>query len=681
MNLKSYNEFLFESFLLTSDYLSDIIKSIDDPVAQKFSELINKDVKTKYNLIDLTDTNDKLAFMPDSQASLKLKSGLDPIDLFKNLPNNTTIGRVVRGILKDNGIEFTEKEIERFVNNFKSAYDAWKMKSEKKEQIRVVRGEDIRFWYSEKNYCQETLNGKGSLGKSCMRYLKCQGFLDIYVNNPEEVGLVIYLDDQDKLKSRALLWNTDKGLALDRIYYTDDSDHNLLENWVKSNFDLPKSSFNKKIVLTGKSNSDGSYDNYPYMDQFMYYYLPEKTLYNYEPSVNDIALLLQLQDTNGSGLSMDLVYCEIEDESHPSSMVVWSDYCSSYMHRDNAVYSEYESDYIWADDACYSEALRDNLISDKSVSVFLDENNKNRDWYPEDHENIFLDLATDDYYIKDLAIEDDEGTLTLSRNIITVYEVERDSIDKFKKLYNIDSNYSYYYATINDEKIFDIKLNKEHKRNLYNKTYFESYWSMTILDKIDDLIKDLDFELKYDKEKELEQADEILSKTNKLFNYRNQMYRMGGEKELMSKWQTSVIDDSNLSDERIKDLIKWTTRYTTTRTAIFKTAADEIENFDSKFINLIKEILQDPRQYFLAFLQTKQIENSKQLQDRFILKFKKLFDFQNSNKMTFDSFFPVLQHFIPTLIKELPSSISYTTWFKVFDYYLRNQNHFLDLKQ
>lgn len=134
MRLKGYYEFLLESILLTSDGLADIIKSIDDPIAQKFHGLINKDVKTKFNIVNLTDTNDKLSFIPDSQATTKIKSGIDPSDLFNDKVNQTTIGRVVRGILTDNSIPYTDREIEKFVNKFKAAYDS----SNKENEIGMV---------------------------------------------------------------------------------------------------------------------------------------------------------------------------------------------------------------------------------------------------------------------------------------------------------------------------------------------------------------------------------------------------------------------------------------------------------------------------------------------------------------------------------------------------------------
>src|SRR5690606_25207707 len=56
--------------------------------------------------------------------------------------------------------EFSDKEIEDFVNLFKS-----EMKK-KTEVFEIVEGDDIEYWYNCDNY----LNKKGNLGNSCMRY-------------------------------------------------------------------------------------------------------------------------------------------------------------------------------------------------------------------------------------------------------------------------------------------------------------------------------------------------------------------------------------------------------------------------------------------------------------------------------------------------------------------------------
>lgn len=682
MNLKTYQEFLLESLLLTSNPLYELIKKIDDPVAQKFTELVNKDIKTKYNLIDLTDTNDKLAFMPDSQVTTKLKSGQDVLSLFQNLPNTTTIGRVFRGILKDNGIEFTEKEIEKFVNKFKSSYDSLKIASQKEEPIKVVRGEDIRFWYLNKNYCQETLNGRGSLGKSCMRYPTCQPYLDIYVNNPDQVGLVIYLDENQKLKSRALIWNTDKGPVLDRIYYTDDSDVNLVEDWARKNFEFTlHKSHKREVKLTGETtHSDGTYAHYPYMDQFMYYYAPDKTLYNYEPEVSNRVLLFELQDTGGGGNSLDLVYCEIVDESYPSNEVVWSGHANSYMPRDTAVYSNYESDWLWSDDAVYSEWMSDYLIADQAVKVYLDIKNKKSDWYPEGDDSIFLDEASDNYYLIDLAVEDDEGTLTLETNILTLYTVQKESIADFKKLYDIQSDYSYYYATETDEKLFGIKLDKSKKTRLFNKTYFKSYWTYAILDKIEKQIPENTepWELKYDKQKELEQADEILSKSNKIFDARNRMYQFGGVKQFITMWQDSL---NERLEQQFLSILHSITVYRTTRRDIYQEFEKKVPDFLDKLRELVIFSLEDPQDFFLAFHQSNQSDNQIELKQKFYDAYKKILKLDDIVALQ-----PVLDYLIISVYKNVGayaqwSSIRGLRWFKHFDVYLKNQNDFQDVKQ
>ena len=70
--IKGYYHFLLESVLFTSGYFEEILKTIDDKIAQDFLELINKDIKTQYNAIDLSDTNDRLHFVSDNQFQNKI---------------------------------------------------------------------------------------------------------------------------------------------------------------------------------------------------------------------------------------------------------------------------------------------------------------------------------------------------------------------------------------------------------------------------------------------------------------------------------------------------------------------------------------------------------------------------------------------------------------------------------
>lgn len=683
MKLRTYHEFLFESYLLTSDHLANIINSINEPIAVKFTDLINKDIKTKYNLIDLTDTNDKLAFMPDSQATTKMKAGVDPIDLFKELPNKTTIGRVVRAILTDNGITFTERDIEKFVNKFKSAYDAWKMKSEQKESIKVVYGEDIRHWYLMTNYCEETLHGKGSLGKSCMRYSNCQEYLDIYVNNPYQVGLVIYLNDENKLKSRALLWQTEQGTCLDRIYYTDDSDANLVQNWVREKYTLVDRPYKKEVKLTGKSNADGSYDYYPYMDQFMYYYTTEKTLYNYEPSV-DRKHLLELQDTGGQGHSLDTIYCEYEDEYHPADQVVYSERYSSYLHRDNAVHSNYENDWIWVDNSVWSEWMSDYLDSDDAVKVYLDEKQKTSDWYPTDHEDVFYNPADNEHYYTSLTSEDDEGNTCLKKDILTLYEVSSESVEKYREIYNIPDLFDTYLCPEIDEKVFDIKLDKSKSIKLFNKIFYEKYYRFILVDNIDKMIEDFEpWEIKSEKEDQLTSIDEILTKSDIIYKTRYQVYRFKGIKQFLSLWQDYFRENWQSEMVSITSAIL---RNWSDRRVVYKNLEDSFPDFIVNLKSITEDFLEDPQEYFYGFHQTEGSSETNKVKQKLLQEIITSFTADEKSQLVQNQINDFILWYINQVFRSISSHAQWNSfqgirWFPIFDVYLRNQNYFKDIKQ
>tara|TARA_Y100001937_G_scaffold127340_1_gene199338 strand:- start:562 stop:2796 length:2235 start_codon:yes stop_codon:yes gene_type:complete len=84
----------------------------------------------------------------------------------------------------------------------------------------VVSGEDIRYWYHEKrtNFSVNT----GTLASSCMRYDRCQPYLDLYVQNPNKIKMLI-CKENELIIGRALLWHDDDNdkAFMDRIYGTD----------------------------------------------------------------------------------------------------------------------------------------------------------------------------------------------------------------------------------------------------------------------------------------------------------------------------------------------------------------------------------------------------------------------------------------------------------------------------
>lgn len=198
-----YKNFLIlESILEASPEFLDIIKSLrEDPIAISLGKLINKDIKTNFNYLTIGDNNDIVGFQNDNQYQ-RNTSNKTPKSFIK-------VGRLVNQILSSNNIKFSDREIETFINKYKSFWDG---KFSKTDNIFLVSGESIRYWYSYRNYNQ----GGGQLNSSCMRYDNCQDFLDIFVQNPEVCQLLVLIDDDRKLLGRAIFWSTKGNFS----YYT-----------------------------------------------------------------------------------------------------------------------------------------------------------------------------------------------------------------------------------------------------------------------------------------------------------------------------------------------------------------------------------------------------------------------------------------------------------------------------
>lgn len=174
--------------------------------------------------------------------------------------------------------DFTASDIEKFVN----AYTAKVLFEQNAlERFKVVSGEEIRKWYNEKNYSNNT-NGGGQLSSSCMRYPKCQKYLDIYVDNPKVCQLLILMDNTGKkILGRALLWKTETGNFMDRIYAEKDNYMKLFKQWgEQNNYDMKSYNYNQsKVIIVHVKPKIYAY--YPYMDT-LYVYAPVKGILSNE---------------------------------------------------------------------------------------------------------------------------------------------------------------------------------------------------------------------------------------------------------------------------------------------------------------------------------------------------------------------------------------------------------------
>jgi hypothetical protein len=263
----------------------------------------------QYTLYYLQNNEDPTKFT----TTYKYSDNPIPFEYKLNNDSKLKIGRYVNRLLDlylgSNPIErrrYTASDVEKFSNKFVSVMEYQKNAL---DHFRIVTGdEEIKHWYSENNYAGQT----GQLGQSCMKYIRCGDYFNIYIENPDVCQLLIFTDPNDKLLGRALLWKLEDGSNyMDRIYTTRDSYIELFNDWGKENGytkHYEKNSPNKLSVrIKGKD-----YGLYPYMDTFKYFKI-YKGLPGPMETPDDVGLLtnntnhiekpyLELENTLGQAL-------------------------------------------------------------------------------------------------------------------------------------------------------------------------------------------------------------------------------------------------------------------------------------------------------------------------------------------------------------------------------------------
>jgi len=302
------------------------------------------------------------------------------------------IGRFVTRLFQSAGKSITDKDRETFVNSYKSV---WKM-SKDETKFELVKGEDIRKWYLESNYQFD----KGQLSNSCMRYERCQSYLDIYVKNPDVCSLLIlHGDDPTKIVGRALLWKAfdSDGKScdyMDRIYTNFDSDKNLFVDWANKN----SITYTYKVEHLEVRLQESVFSYYPYMDTFGYLNKESKILSGDENKIDDSSYW-ELKDTSGKAIKCDRVWSDYEGEYIDREDAVYchdlQDYCHvdharylEYMDRwvsennDDIVYSDYDGEYYYERDCKLSKYLDSYIYSPSAQKVWT--SSDDWDYFPED---------------------------------------------------------------------------------------------------------------------------------------------------------------------------------------------------------------------------------------------------------------------------------------------------------
>ena len=213
------------------------------------------------NWIDVTNEPEMVSFLSDQRAKRTPMQWDEDNSKYYDVSGRgqIRIGRFAQALLSDpNVIEdldlsfvedhiqgLTQKDYEDFVNLYKSEFVVVS------NEFKLISGDEIPYYYDFMNYAYPD---KGQLGASCMRYTVCQRYFGIYKENPEVCQLLAYVNQDNKVLGRALIWKLDKKVDgcpaeyfMDRIYCANDSDMIKFKNYAKD----------KGWVMKNKNVSDG----------------------------------------------------------------------------------------------------------------------------------------------------------------------------------------------------------------------------------------------------------------------------------------------------------------------------------------------------------------------------------------------------------------------------------------
>ena len=273
--VNNFNEFILESKVVSlilendlkasPDFLSRLKKIKDrSKVAKILFELFNDEyyiVKDlPQNWINVTNEPEMVSFLSDQRAGRTPMQWHEDESKLYDVPGRgqIRIGRFAQALLsdpeviedlelsslEDNLTELTPRDYEEFVNLYKAEFVVVS------NEFKLVKGDEIAHYYDIYNYAY---GDKGQLGSSCMRYTKCQEYFGIYQKNPEVCQLLAYVNQDNKVFGRALVWKLEKKVDgcpaeyfMDRVYCGNDSDMIKFKNYAKE----------KGWVIKDKNSSD-----------------------------------------------------------------------------------------------------------------------------------------------------------------------------------------------------------------------------------------------------------------------------------------------------------------------------------------------------------------------------------------------------------------------------------------
>lgn len=243
----------------------ELLEKIDNPISDLLLNKDNHDIDEDIDNIDVSSKEGYVSFNRNGSENKTRKK----------------IGRFIS--MFDH--EFTPREVEIFVNEYKSLSGYYKYV----DMFELGSGEDFEFAYNMDNYHERT----GSLGGSCMNNSGIDR-LKLYASekNSKKIKILMLKNEEGKLLGRAVIWRNAfiregetaedrnncepfKGNVMDRVYSTKDYYINIFEKYAASKgwyvrrggglqFKKPDgTNVNCRVKLNLR---DFRFGNYPYLD-------------------------------------------------------------------------------------------------------------------------------------------------------------------------------------------------------------------------------------------------------------------------------------------------------------------------------------------------------------------------------------------------------------------------------
>jgi len=409
--------------LTATQRLVELLSNINHSISYKLIECIRYKINAPVSFLDFGDMNDSISFVHSTKVWELMNEVGDEYKMkaWTSKRSSMKIGKLIKllfgdtypiNILKGTNAPKPPVDIESFVNMFKAERD----KNKNYERFEIVKGRDIRYWYNQANYSR-FIQEDTTLGKSCLRYEESGKFLEMYVNNPDVISMLILKDDVDRLRGRALLWNLtypEGRMYMERIYTINDYDVEIYKNYAREQGWLFKSrqtyGYNHNII-DGKTNEELNWELFPMKVQlknrsYKYYpYLDTLSVYNTDTHVlsNEAKLLrkaphIRLTDSQGRFNDdvdyREMVYSRIYGEEIPREEAIYADLDDDWIYQHDAIYvhnsggkKAYKENsaicysnimgkekYFMKEMCVYSDYLKCYVYKESSKEAFLDEN-------------------------------------------------------------------------------------------------------------------------------------------------------------------------------------------------------------------------------------------------------------------------------------------------------------------